>query len=94
MKCDECVHALLADFGYSNWTVEGTEFHCMLRIHPDGPFDRFYGKDDRLTFAEQCSRFEVGDPQTLDVDHETKDDLSEEAREYLDMPDPNRRWIL
>lgn len=68
--CEGCKFALFDDFGYSNYTVEGTTFHCLKTLHPDGQFDRFYGGNPQLNFAEKCSGFFGGDPVCLDVDRE------------------------
>ena len=81
-ECDDCTNCLLYDFGYSNWTVEGTTVVCMERIHPEPEFDRFYGKDERLRFAEACPKFDRGEPQTMDVDQEEWDELSERGKNF------------
>ena len=83
ISCNNCAHALLEDYGYSNYTVEGTYFHCILKKHPEAPFDRFYGEDKRLNFATQCPAFSSGCPEELDVDKECYEELSEEAKLYL-----------
>lgn len=69
-KCTECVYSMCQDFGYSNWTVEGSTFSCTKGLHPDGSFDRWYGTDKRLSFAENCTTFLRGDGIDLDVDLE------------------------
>jgi hypothetical protein len=81
--CLDCKHCLLEDFGYSNWTVEGTTVHCMKSKHPDNPFDRWYGEDKRLLYANECKSFKRGDLQQLDVDGEDWADLSAKAKRYL-----------
>lgn len=68
--CEECQYAALADFGYSNWTVEGVEFICMGSYHPDGTFDRWYGEDPRLYWARWCEGFSEGEPIRMDVERE------------------------
>lgn len=60
-RCDKCVHALLVDHGYSNWTVEGTDFICKVGLHPDGTFDRWYGDDKRLWYASDCASYAEGE---------------------------------
>lgn len=77
MKCDNCRFCLWEDFGYSNYTVEGTNFNCLKGLHPDGVFDRFYGEDDRLKFAEKCGGFSKGEPVMVDCDHESLKDSSD-----------------
>ena len=66
-RCDGCLHGLLEDHGYSNYTVEGTDFTCKLGRHPKGTFDRFYGEDMGLQYAEQCANFVAGKPEVHDV---------------------------
>ncbi|TXH11952.1 MAG: hypothetical protein E6R03_13830 [Hyphomicrobiaceae bacterium] len=83
-NCNGCKFAVFADTGYSNYTVEGTDFLCGRKLHPDGRFDKWYGEDKRLEFAQHCTGFEPGDPIEMDVDCENLDDLSEEQTEiYL-----------
>lgn len=81
-SCNNCSNALFADYGYSNYTVEGTEFYCQLKRHPEAPFDRFYGKDKRLDFAEECTNYQEGEPDELDVDGEIFGDLSDQAKKF------------
>lgn len=57
LSCSDCQFALFADVGYSNYTVEGTEFYCTIGLHPEDGFDRFYGGDKRLLFAQECKGF-------------------------------------
>lgn len=83
-NCSGCKFAVFQDYGYSNWTVEGTTFRCSPKLHPNGEFDRFYGEDDRLTYAEQCYNYTEGEPVRMDVDHEEYALLSEEQRAIYD----------
>lgn len=69
-NCGGCRFALFEDHGYSNWTVEGTTFHCLKAAHPNDGFDRWYGEDKRLCYAEECGPFEAGEPVEVDVDGE------------------------
>lgn len=69
-SCTDCRYRLSQDEGYSNYTVENTTFHCLLKKHPDMPFDEFYGEDKRLLFAEQCDSFSAGEGVFIDVDRE------------------------
>lgn len=82
--CDNCKFAYLEDHGWSNWTVEGTYVHCLLDLHPAAPFDRWYGEDSRLRFAERCTAFTKGSPARLDVDREEYDDLSDEHKALIE----------
>lgn len=83
-KCDSCKWAMLVDEGYSNYTVMGTSFTCLLGVHPEGTFDEFYGEDKRLDYAERCYQFAEGEATHLDVDRQDgppwSDDAEVEAR--------------
>ena len=79
-NCSGCKFAVFIDEGYSNYTVEGTEFFCGKNVHPDGHFDRWYGKDKRLEFAQNCPKFEGGLPIEMDVE---KDNISNLSIEQL-----------
>ena len=68
--CNECRFAIFQDYGYSNWTVEGTEFFCAIKQHPADGFDRWYGDDGRLNYAAECRMFRAGEPISIDVDRE------------------------
>lgn len=69
-SCMECKYRLSEDFGYSNYTVEGTTFNCLKKAHPEMPFDEFYGEDKRLAYAEQCGSFAAGTGVYIDCDRE------------------------
>ena len=83
--CSGCRFAVFEDYGYSNYTVEGTEFSCAKRLHPDGSFDRFYGENPKLDYAQRCAGFESGDPVEMDVDQEEEHELTPEQKEVYDL---------
>jgi hypothetical protein len=83
-NCLECKNHLSVDYGYSNYTTEGTTFYCGLKLHPDGEFDQFYGTDKRLDYANQCSSFVEGEGIDMDCDRENYSDLSQEQKELFD----------
>lgn len=66
--CNDCKYAIFQDYGYSNYTTEGTTFYCAKKAHPSDEFDRWYGKDERLNFAAECKEFSKGDSIDMDVD--------------------------
>lgn len=66
VSCMECRWSLLEDYGYSNYTREGTAFYCLLNAHPCDGFDRWYGGNPDLIL--DCSSYEVGTPVTIDVE--------------------------
>lgn len=69
-SCHGCKWGLSDDYGHSNYTTEGSYFHCLKKLHPDPGFDEFYGEDKRLEFAEQCPGFVAGAIVNLDCDRE------------------------
>jgi len=69
MKCTDCKYCIEEDFGYSNYTVEGTTVDCLLKLNPDFPKDRWYGEELALNFASKCKRFTAGDAVSVDCDH-------------------------
>jgi len=79
--CDDCKFCVYQDTGHSNWTVEGTDFYCGAKAHPNDGFDRWYKEDPNLNFAEQCLIFAPGVPIHMDVDH-TESLTPEEKRIY------------
>lgn len=82
-NCNECRFAILEDYGYSNYTVEGTLFYCAKRLHPENGFDRFYGANPKLDFAETCTGFELGAPLEIDVDKEKLGELTPQEAHVL-----------
>ena len=42
-NCSDCKHSVLVDYGYSNYTVEGTNVYCIKKLHPNPGFDNWYG---------------------------------------------------
>ena len=81
--CESCNNCLLQDEGYSNYTVEGTVVRCMEGAHPEGDFDRWYGEDWRLMFANWCPKFSAGAAETLDVDREDFGELTPRAQAFV-----------
>lgn len=82
MKCTECRFCILQDYGYSNYSVCGTEADCLKNLNPDLPCDTFYDEEPALLYAERCGSFESGRPVEVDVD-EGLGELSE----YSDDPE-------
>lgn len=82
-SCATCAYAIYQDHGYSNWTVEGTDFSCGLGIHPADGFDSYYKTNDGYAFGAACAAYKQGTGFKLDVEGE------EECR--LDA-DPSDDW--
>lgn len=81
--CAQCKYSIMTDYGYSNYTVEGTTFSCARRLHPLGEFDRFYGENPKLNYANECVSFVEGDGMDQDVDGEWESNLSEDHKATL-----------
>lgn len=63
-KCSKCKFFCSADFGYSNYTVEGTTYSCLKKQFEDL-------EDSDVQFCNKfCQKFENGEPWSLDVDGE------------------------
>ncbi len=86
MKCTDCKFCYEADYGYSNYTVEGTTVYCLKNANPNFPKDRWYGKEPELEFANQCSLFVEGDSVKRYVDDSDEDMLGD--------PDPEINALL
>lgn len=82
MKCVECKFCVLEDYGYSNYTVEGTNADCILNLNPQFPADNWYGEAEAHDFANVCPRFKEGGAIEIDVDHEAGHMLN-----YTDDPE-------
>ena len=82
--CEGCKFGCLFDFGYSNYTTEGSEFFCTVKAHPEDGFDRWFGGDERLNFAAECPKFEAGEAISLDTEREDVVYLTPEQRALYD----------
>ena len=81
-KCTDRKYCIQDDYGYSNWTVEGTSVDCLLHLNDKFPVDRFYGEVPELLFAKDCPRFIAGNSVEVDVDQEDGD-----LENYSDDPE-------
>ena len=71
--CGNCKFSLKIDSGYSNWTVEGTDIHCLKKLNKDLPADAWYNACQEGEFAEDCEEYKEGKPPAVDVDRERGD---------------------
>lgn len=65
-KCSNCRMCTLRDYGYSAWTVEGTESICERNRRPN--FEYNYGNDILEYRATTCDDFIRGDPTEEHLD--------------------------
>jgi|ERR1035437_27739 hypothetical protein len=67
-SCSDCKFCVYQDYGYSNYTVEGTNIYCLA-----GKFDDVedsYDGNDLFGQATDCEFYNQGEPWKLDVDGE------------------------
>lgn len=79
MQCKSCKYCVYRDYGYSNYTVEGTSQECGRGVHES--FDRFYGQAPEIALIPvPCPSYSSGEPIKLDVDGKLWDELTEEEK--------------
>jgi hypothetical protein len=86
-SCHSCYYAAHVDQGWSNYTVEGTTFYCLLKKGGADGFDEFYGEDDRMAYAEQCGSFHKSEGFTIDVEWKALDDYRKDNDERVALWD-------
>lgn len=62
-SCDTCAHRFYKDFGYSDYTVEGTNIYCQNDLNPDYPTNEpsyIERNKEPHSFAETCSQYVWG----------------------------------
>lgn len=65
-SCYECKFCVYRDYGYSNYTVEGTEISCL--VNKFEPYEDSYYGNDTLGIATDCDYYNKGESWNLDVD--------------------------
>ena len=83
-NCENCENCILDDYGYSNYSTEGTYVYCTLKLHPEDGFDRFYGEDEKLKFADKCPSYTEGEAIFMDVDRKNIAELSDKQKKKWD----------
>lgn len=81
-NCNNCYWGCFQDYGYSDYTVEGSDFLCILNQHPNAPFDACVQFDPKFDFAEECSFYKEGETLHVSVEGETYGD-AEQEKAYL-----------
>ena len=71
--CSNCKWAVSVDYGYSNYTVEGSEVYCIQKEHPEDGYDRWYGHSKEGEYASSCEMHTSGEPIDIDVEREGGD---------------------
>ena len=71
---------MFEDYGYSNYTVEGTNISCILNLNPDFPQDNWYGESPSHKYAEKCHRYAYNNGRKIHFDVDREDG---ELRNYV-----------
>jgi hypothetical protein len=70
--CTSCIRAVLKNYGWSDYTVEGTSIFCSSGLNPELPRDRGWvvSEEDKkvFAFAETCDAFQEGPPDSHPVE--------------------------
>ena len=81
-KCYSCKCLVLQDYGYSNYTVEGTMVRCLKDKFKE--FERDYfdpGNEGYLALAaKKCGCYLEGVPLSCDVDGEVEETKEQRIR--------------
>ena len=75
--CDNCIWGLYKDVGYSNWTVEGTNFYCRMRNRPVTSAETY----EEIEKPDDCNDWKWGEPPKLSVEDRLPDDCKETSYE-------------
>jgi hypothetical protein len=67
--CESCERHYQQDYGYSNYTVEGTNYGCYANVWEE---DNDYGFDLLKYISNNCKYYKKGDFWQLDVDGNNK----------------------
>lgn len=70
--CFDCKYLVKCDYGYSDYTVEGTTGYCLKNLNPGLPKDCWYEENrDRVPWTlDNCPGFQKGDVIFLNVEFE------------------------
>ena len=97
--CTTCEFCLRDDYGYSNWTVEGTSLHCLKGLNPklDGKEDETWREPspevvEALDVALTCESYVQGAGVWLDCDREgwpykEEEQTLDAVKGYTDHPE-------
>ena len=72
-RCMTCKWLLMEDNGYSNYTVESTDWDCLKNKNPLLPAGDAYSNEvteNANLLGAACSYHTIGDPVHIDVDTE------------------------
>lgn len=70
-SCDNCIFGLYKDVGWSDFTVEGTDFYCRLGNRPSISAEKYEVVDK----PDDCNEFREGVPTKLSVEDELPPDM-------------------
>jgi len=91
--CESCKYLRRQDYGYSNYTVTGTDVDCLQRIHPmetisdDLESEQF---SKAMAFGQTCPSRVEGEVVWFDCDGTTTaEDYKDDAELYLLLTRPD-----
>ncbi len=90
--CENCKFFVKKDYGYSNYTVEGTTGSCLAGKHPAAEFEVSYDSQPEYEVAKQCSYYNKGECWDLDCDGENESPSDEWVK--TEMRDFNIKEIV
>jgi hypothetical protein len=87
--CSNCRYSFCIEYGYSNYTVEGSDLYCVADFISRQGVDRFWNEEPVLQEAETCPWWTKIDVEiTFDVD------LINNWLDYFDDEDASRRILI
>lgn len=82
-SCITCKFFCVEDYGYSNYTVEGSTARCLLDKIDESEFDLHIGSTNDIYDATNCHTYNVGEYWHLDCDGEDPRPTTEWIKEEL-----------
>ena len=79
-SCNICKFCIHTDYGYSDYTVDGTDTTCGLNILGANP-------EANPAFAQECPRYEEGEPIHMNADGDNYGGFTEEQKRIWDRRD-------
>lgn len=67
-KCEDCKFLQGKEFGYSEYSVEGTARWCTVGLNPSQWWDGWWGESKESKYAAQCGGFVRGEPDIHPVE--------------------------
>lgn len=78
--CTACTFCKSRDYGYSNYTVDGTNYECLFDIVAFGDEETQEGREKKNRTAETCQFYREGTGIYIDCDGEQE---QESIRDWI-----------